>query len=670
MYDEKTMELPVEGHTPAAVHRRWLLLSILSIVLLILALFTQHEARELGELTSYKQIEIDDQVQAVVYHEDADRYIIGSYQNRVVSVDSEGTVLWSFDTQNVVTDLFIREDGNIYAASDDQHIYLLDPIDGELLQDLFIQRRVYDIDVDETRELIAVSAGSTASKHFVMLYDYDGNLQWRYQIPSVCRKISFSTDHQRIYVGSDRAQLIALSADGSELYRVKLRSAVKGIVTDADSEDIAVITEYGTYYRLDGQGSILFSADYPFGEDVTGFGADKDLELVALGGKFGEMYILDEQGRIIFSEERTHTISTFTFTDDELLVGSFGEPVYRIPLKTFTGSRLAILLQSYMEAAAVLLLLFIIVTAVLSFQVSRDKAVHIYRVFMKHKVAYLLLLPTFIMLIIFMYYPMIIAFIRGFTDWNVRSEQIHFIGFDNFRRMVTEGYFLLGLKNLFLIAFADMLKILTVPLLVAELVFAMKRPRTKYLFRFLFVLPMVVPLIVTVLMWKNIYDPAIGLLNNLLAAMNLENLQRVWLGDPGTALGSIIAMNFPFIDGFAFLIYYGGLINIPSQLFEAAKVDGAGRMWNFTRIHLPLLTPQFKMLIILKFIGSIQNFMPIYILTGGGPGEITYVPGLELYYHATTFGNYGYACALGMAMFVFIFIGTYFNMKLRTQSQN
>ena len=98
--------------------------------------------------------------------------------------------------------------------------------------------------------------------------------------------------------------------------------------------------------------------------------------------------------------------------------------------------------------------------------------------------------------------------------------------------MITEGYFLLGLKNLGILALADFIKVLTIPLIIAELVFALKLPKMKYWFRFFFVLPMVIPGIVTILMWKNIYDPAIGLLNNLLGALNLENLQRVWLGVP------------------------------------------------------------------------------------------------------------------------------------------
>jgi len=124
-------------------------------------------------------------------------------------------------------------------------------------------------------------------------------------------------------------------------------------------------------------------------------------------------------------------------------------------------------------------------------------------------------------------------------------------------------------------------------------------------------------------------------------------------------------MGFPFINAFAFLVYYGGLNDIPSSLFEAARADGSNGWWNFTRIHLPLITPQIKMLIVLTFIGSVQDFSSVFILTGGGPGVSTYVPGLELYYNATRFRQYGYACALGLVMFIAILCGTIINMKMK-----
>ena len=218
-------------------------------------------------------------------------------------------------------------------------------------------------------------------------------------------------------------------------------------------------------------------------------------------------------------------------------------------------------------------------------------------------------------------------------------------------------------------------KLLTVPLLLAELVFAMRTrngesSKRRYWFRLLLVLPMVVPGVVSTLMWSNIYDPEIGALNSLLEAVGLESWTRVWLGNEKTALWAIIFMGFPFVNSFAFLVYYGALINIPADLFEAAKVDGSNPAWNFFHIHLPLISPQMKMLIITTFIGAVQDYGGVYLLTKGGPGYATYVPGLELYYAATKFGQYGYACAMGLVMFVVILVGSIINMRMKTQELN
>jgi ABC-type sugar transport system permease subunit/outer membrane protein assembly factor BamB len=653
------------------VYKKWIVVGFSAILLMAVTIVLQQKASNVGDLHKKTVFPVPDRVQTLAYDDESKMLYVGSYQNRVDCWFPSGEKKWSFDTDNVVCDLSLESGNALFVASDDQHVYVLDKTTGVLKKDFFIQRRVYDINIDSTGSYLAVSAGTTPTKHYIYLYSLKtDSLLWKVPTQATCYSVKFSNDDERIYVGSNRSEILALDIEGNEIYRTKLNSEVRGISLNPDSQDITVATEYGILYRLGPDGTITDSRKFDFVETLTGFGHDGVSGVIALGGKQGEFYVLSKNWDVVFSSRLPVAISAFAFTKDDLLVGSLGEPVYSIPYGTFTFSRFAAHITYWFKYLVVLFILLLIVSIFHSFEPLLRWICKLGFDLKKHRTAYLLLLPTFMMLFLFMYLPIGEAFTRAFTDWNIRSDKINFIGFENFRKMVTEGYFLIGLKNLLVFGIADMLKVVTVPLLVAELVFALKSAQARYWFRFLFVLPLVIPMIVTILMWKNIYDPTIGLLNQLLGALDLGRLQKVWLGDPKTAIGAIIGINFPWIDGFAFLIYYGGLINIPSQLFEAAKVDGAGRWWNFTRIHIPLLSPQFKILIILKFIGAIQNFMPIYILTGGGPGTETYVPGLELYYHATTFGNYGYACALGMAMFVFIFIGTFFNMKIRTQSQN
>lgn len=281
-----------------------------------------------------------------------------------------------------------------------------------------------------------------------------------------------------------------------------------------------------------------------------------------------------------------------------------------------------------------------------------------------------MLLPTFVLLYFFSYKGIFIGLSRAFTNWSVDNytvAEMEFVGLDNFRSMISEGYFLTGLKNMGLLLLTNIIKTLTMPLAVAWLLYSIKGGRRKYIHRFLFVLPIVVPGVVGSLVWQKIYDPSIGLLNQVLGVLGLENWQRVWLGDSKTAMGSILAMGFPYIGAMSLLVYYGGLINISDDIIESAKIDGAGRWQIFSRIQLPILKPQIELLLTLSFIGSIQEFNSIYIMTGGGPGTSTYVPALELYLNVAQFGRYGYASAMGVVLLIFTLAATIISNKLKKE---
>ena len=269
-----------------------------------------------------------------------------------------------------------------------------------------------------------------------------------------------------------------------------------------------------------------------------------------------------------------------------------------------------------------------------------------------------MLIPVFGLLAVFGFYPMFVAIVRAFTDWNSSTPVINFNGVQNFIMMVSEGYFLTGIRNLVIFLLSYIVKILTVPLLTALMVYSLRSARAKYVYRYLFVLPMVVPSVVSALMWKNIYDPNFGLLNEVLGALHLEQFQTEWLSNPDTAIPALIFVGFPFVDPFSFLIYYSAMMNIPQTTLEAAELDGVTSVRRFFSVILPMIASQIKILIMLGFINQIQDFNLILLLTKGGPGTETYVPGYELYLNATTFGRYGYACALGLVMFAFIFAGT------------
>jgi raffinose/stachyose/melibiose transport system permease protein len=277
-------------------------------------------------------------------------------------------------------------------------------------------------------------------------------------------------------------------------------------------------------------------------------------------------------------------------------------------------------------------------------------------------VSYAFILPTFVLLILFSYYPIFSALGHAFTEWKGSGEAV-WTGLANFRELLRDDVMGEATWNVVRLMLFGVLVTLTVPLAVAEMIFALRSERAQYLYRVLFVIPMVVPGVVMLLIWAFIYDDNIGLLSQLLNAVGINTRSISWLGDPKTALYALMFIGFPWVGGFALLIYYAGLQNISTDVFDSARMDGAAGLRRFRLIDLPLLMGQIRLLVVLAFIGGIQGFQTQLLLTQGGPAYSTMIPGLHLYQNAITFDRMGYACAIGVVLFVAILGITYLNLK-------
>ena len=280
----------------------------------------------------------------------------------------------------------------------------------------------------------------------------------------------------------------------------------------------------------------------------------------------------------------------------------------------------------------------------------------------RHRVSYLFLLPTFLFLAVFNYFPALSGLYHAFTDWEAGIDA-HWIGLENFRKMAQDEFLRLSIGNQVLLLIANLLKTLIAPLVVAEMLFHLSSKRLQYALRTLFLVPMVVPGMVAILLWGFIYDSNIGLLNNALTTFGLQGLTRSWLGDWQTALPALVGVGFPWIGGMGLLIYLAGLMGIPQDVLDSSGVDGASGLKRIWMIDLPLLSGQMKLLSVLTIIGTLQDFGSILVLTSGGPGLATHVPALHMYFQAFRFGHYGYASAIGFVLFLVILACTVANMK-------
>lgn len=269
---------------------------------------------------------------------------------------------------------------------------------------------------------------------------------------------------------------------------------------------------------------------------------------------------------------------------------------------------------------------------------------------------YAFLVPVFIPLIVFGYLPAFEAFKLSFTDASGA-----FVGLKHFEKLTTDRKLIASISNMLKLLVVGLITGNVPALLVAELLYNMKSKKSSSTYRFLFIIPMMIPTLVIYLVWQFLIFDSNGLANALLALFGKE--PSSWLNGTTTALGSMMLIGFPWISGTAFLIYLAGLQGIPESVLESCKLDGANTWIRFVKIDLPLLLGQLKLNLIMGIIGGVQAFQLQMMTTEGGPRNSTMVPGLWMYNRAFEYGEMNYASAIGLVMFLFILILTVINNK-------
>jgi len=289
---------------------------------------------------------------------------------------------------------------------------------------------------------------------------------------------------------------------------------------------------------------------------------------------------------------------------------------------------------------------------------------------------YILLLPTFVLILIFSYAPILLGIYYSFTRYD--GMHAFWIGLENYRRIFLDPALVQSYKNMAIILPFSIVVGVTMPFFVAYLIYHLKSSDLRYWFRVLFTLPMVVPTIVILLIWIFMYTPSGGV-NSILdylgfhqLTLNEQGLPRSWLGDYRTALPAVLFVGFPWVVPVNMLIFLAGLEAISEDLVDAAKVDGATGWKMFWNIELPMSVGQIRLIVVTGTIGVMQSFANILVMTGGGPGYATMVPAMRMYDTVMTPGSggsgtapqMGFGSAIGVFLFVIIIIVTLFNLRL------
>ena len=276
---------------------------------------------------------------------------------------------------------------------------------------------------------------------------------------------------------------------------------------------------------------------------------------------------------------------------------------------------------------------------------------------------YTIILPGVVLLLTFVYLPVVWAFSKSLYEFEVGGSA-RFVGLANYKEYLTlDPTCWPSVANMLLLTMFAVCARLSLPLIVAKLIHSLPQERWRHFYRVTFLAPIVVPGVAIQLIWQGMIYSDQGMLNSLLRGLNLSGWTHGWLSDPHTALAAVMMVGFPFVGGFEVLIYYAGLSAIPDSVNEAASLEGCTGVSKFFRIDIPLILSQLKLILLLTIIGGMQGFEGLFILTRGGPGFKTTVPGLWMYFNAFSFQRMGYACAIGVLLFLAILTLTLLNLR-------
>ncbi len=258
---------------------------------------------------------------------------------------------------------------------------------------------------------------------------------------------------------------------------------------------------------------------------------------------------------------------------------------------------------------------------------------------------------------IFLVYPIYKAFAGSLHDWNPLIDKYNFVGLENFKKVLTSGLFCKSMGNTMVFAFFAVVFRIVFGLGLA-LLLSSRLTKVKTLFQGLFYMPTITPLVAVSFVWMWMFDPQFGLINKVF------NLDINWLKDSQWALPAIIIMTIWKDFGYATVLFLGGLMGLPEDVFEASKIDGATSWQTFWRITLPLLKPTTLFVVITSLITYLQAYIQILIMTNGGPGTSTYVISYLIFDEAFVKYNFGTASAMAIILFVIIGILTIIMFKV------
>ncbi len=266
-----------------------------------------------------------------------------------------------------------------------------------------------------------------------------------------------------------------------------------------------------------------------------------------------------------------------------------------------------------------------------------------------------LVVPGMAVMVVSMLVPLLFSAYFSLTDW-AGFGAFKFVGLENYREILArDGVFWRAILNTGLLMLVTIFVQNPVAFALAAVLAHVSQKLSRIL-RTIYFVPAVLSLVIVAKLWVNLLNPTYGMVNKLLRAVGLGSLAVSWLSNPHTAIWAVIWIIVWQGFGWALLFYYAGLMTVPRELEEAARVDGASWVQTYLHIVIPYLYPSIAAVIVIDVISTMRQMDLIFFSTGGGPGMLTQFVSVYLYQKAFASGEYGYGNAISV-LFVLVSVG-------------
>jgi len=272
-------------------------------------------------------------------------------------------------------------------------------------------------------------------------------------------------------------------------------------------------------------------------------------------------------------------------------------------------------------------------------------------------IPYLFILPALFFYTVFLALPIVGTVLISLLNWSgISLNDIQWAGLNNYAALAQDQVFWQALRHNVIFILTGTSSIVIMGLFLAVLL-EKELPGSNF-FRGAFFIPTVMSMVVVGIVFMLILSPELGLINPMLRRVGLDSWTRAWLGDPRTALGTIVVADVWKNFGFSMFLFVAGLKNIDSELYEAASIDGSNAWQSFWRITMPVLWPVTTLVIILISINTLKLFDLIYVMTHGGPHHASEVLTTWMYFQGFMYNNMGYGSAIAVVLLTVTFVLT------------